>query len=410
MSTRREQLRRSKVELGTRYLLAAGLTVAGLLASMGSLAQVLRSGNPERALMLAPGNARVIATLAYRRATDPKISSVGRRGVDQLSKAALLKDPTAVTAVAALGIDAQSRGRVIEARRLFAYAQRLSRREIVTQLWAIEDAVARSDIPAALRQYDIALRTSRTISDVLFPVLSKAITDPVITKDLARTLAAKPAWRDSLINYLGAQGADPDATVKLFMMLQQMAVPVSGMAQGAVINALMQKGQLDSAWSYYAAVRQGADRRRSRDPNFSAGLQSPTPLDWGLVDIAGGSTSIQRGGSGNVFDFSLAPSVGGALLQQVQMLPSGNYRLTGHSANLDQPQDSLPYWMLSCRDSRELGTVKMVNSGQANGVFTGQFSVPAGCPVQVLTLMAPPSTSTSGASGQIDHVQLFPLR
>lgn len=410
MSKRRDQSRRSKVELGTRYVLAAGLTVAGLLASMGSLAQVLRSRDPERAFMLAPGNARIIATLAYRRATDPKISSADRQNVDRLSKAALLKDPTAVTAVAALGIDAQSRGRVIEARRLFAYAQRLSRREIVTQLWAIEDAVARSDIPAALRQYDIALRTSRTISDVLFPVLSKAIVDPVIAKDLARTLAAKPAWRDSLVNYLGSQGADPDATVKLFTKLQQMAVPVSGMAQGAVINALIQKGQLDSAWSYYAAIRPGADRRYSRDPNFRAGLQSPSPLDWGVVDIAGGSTSIQRGGGGNVFDFSLAPSVGGTLLQQVQILPPGNYRLTGHSVNLDQPQDSLPYWMLSCRDGRELGTVKMVNSGQGNGVFAGQLAVPAECSVQVLTLMVPPSTSASGASGQIDHVQLVPLR
>lgn len=410
MSKRRDQSRRSKVELGTRYVLAAGLTVAGLFASMGSLAQVLRSRDPEQALMLASGNARIIATLAYRRATDPKISSVGRQEVDRLSKTALLKDPTAVTAVAALGIDAQSRGHVVEARRLFRYAQQLSRREVVTQLWAIEDAVARNDIPSALRQYDIALRTSRTISDVLFPVLAKAIADPVIESDLSRTLAARPLWRDSFINYLGAQGPNPDATVKLFARLQRIGVPVSGMAQGAIINGLMQKGQFDSAWSYYSAIRSGADRRRSRDPSFNAGLQSASALDWGVVNIDGGSTSIQRGARGNVFDFSIAPSVGGALLQQVQMLPPGNYRLTGHSVNLDQPEDSLPYWLLSCRDGRELGTVKMVNSGQANGVFAGQLSVPAGCPVQVLTLIAPPSTSMSGASGQIDRVELFPLR
>lgn len=410
MTKRQSQLRRSKVEWGTRSLFAAGFAVAGLLASMGSLAQVLRSADPERALYLSPGNARIAATLAYRRATDPQLSAMARRDVDRLSRSALLKDPTAVTAVAALGIDAQSKGSVIEARRLFAYAQRLSRRETVTQLWAIEDSVTRGDIPGALRQYDIALRTSRNIADVLFPVLSKAITDPVITKALSLTLAGKPAWRDGFINYLGSQGPDPDATVKLFAKLQQMSVPVSGMAQGAVINALMGKGQFDNAWSYYASIRPAADRRRSRDPNFDSGLQSPSPLDWGVVDIDGGSTSIQRSETGNVFDFSTAPSVGGALLQQVQLLPPGEYSLRGHSLNLDQPQDSLPYWALSCRDGRELGNVKVVNSAQSKGFFEGKFSVPEGCQIQVLTLMAPPSTSSSGAAGQIDHVQLEPLR
>ncbi|MDT9096849.1 hypothetical protein RSW32_26335, partial [Escherichia coli] len=76
--------------------------------------------------------------------------------------------------------NAQLHGDVGAARRLFAYGQRLSRRDNSTQLWAIEDAVARNDIPDVLRHYDVALRTSPNLADILYPVLASASADPAI--------------------------------------------------------------------------------------------------------------------------------------------------------------------------------------------------------------------------------------
>src|SRR3546814_17422634 len=64
--------------------------------------------------------------------------------------------------------------------RLLAYSQTLSRRDLRTQLMAIELAVARDDIPSALRHYDIALRTKKNAPDLLFPVLTSALTNPTI--------------------------------------------------------------------------------------------------------------------------------------------------------------------------------------------------------------------------------------
>ncbi|UVO50916.1 hypothetical protein M0208_10460 [Sphingomonas sp. SUN019] len=409
MADRSGLSQRSVVEWGVRGLLAVAFAVLGYFAVTGALARVLRSTDPARAHGLAPGDARINATFAQRLVVDPQASAADRQRADTLARTALRTDPTTVLAASALGIDTQARGDTAAARRLFIYAQRLSRRELVVQLWAIEDAVGRGDITGAIRQYDIALRTSRTAADVLFPILAAAIADPAIQKALTRTLAAKPTWADSFINYVGTQGPDVEATASLFSRLHHASVPVSGMAQGAVINALIQKGQIDRAWSYYARMRRSADRQRSRDPRFAAVLDAPSPLDWNVVDVAGGSTSIQRSAAGSFFDFAVSPTVGGALLQQVQLLLPGSYRLSGHSMNLDQPRESLPYWTLVCSGGRELGRVDMPRSAQADGVFAGRFYVPAGCPVQVLTLFARPSSATSGVSGQIDRVQLAPL-
>lgn len=409
MAARADTAPRSGWEWAARSLMAAAFAILGYLAVTGTSARVLRTSDPDKARALSPRDARVNATLAQRLALDPRASAADRRRADSLAKTALRNDPTTVAAVSALGINAQVRGNAAAAQRLFVYAQKLSRRELPAQLWAIEDAVSRGDIAGAIGHYDIALRTSRATADILFPILSAAIADPAIQTALTRTLAMKPVWADAFINHAASRGGNPKATASLFMRLGGAAVPVSGMAQGAVINDLIQEGQLDRAWSYYAHVRLGADRRKSRDPRFTATLDAPSPLDWNVVDVDGGGTSIQRGPTGNFFDFAIAPSIGGALLQQVQLLPPGSYRLAGRSANIDQPRDSLPYWTLVCRSGGELGRLVVPGSAQTGGVFSGRFDVPAGCPVQVLTLFARPSDDAAGVSGQIHQVELVAL-
>src|SRR3546814_9359723 len=85
--------------------------------------------------------------------------------------------------------------------RLLAYSQTLSRRDLRTQLMAIELAVARDDIPSALRHYDIALRTKKNAPDLLFPVLTSALTNPTIRTELVKTLGGRPTWSHDFISH-----------------------------------------------------------------------------------------------------------------------------------------------------------------------------------------------------------------
>lgn len=411
--------RRSPIEWGSRILLAAAVGVVGYFAVISSLAETLPSRAIEQAHGLTPWNARIAAKLSYRQITADAAALSGRPPIadaarirmaeaEALAVSALRRDGTAITAITALGMAAQLQGDVEAARRWFAYSERLSRRDYTTQLWLIEDAVQRDDIAGALRHYDIALRTKRAAPDVLFPVLAAASTEPEIAAELVKSLRAQPAWTPFFISYLAANSPDPEATARLFIALRRAAVPVPEDASATLVNILLAGHEYTAAWNYYATVRPGVDRHASRDPDFAAMSGAPSYLDWIPADTATGvSASIQPGREGGVFDFSTPPSVGGPLLQQVQLLPSGRYVLEGLSVAIDQPPGARPYWILKCgSDDRQLGSVEVPNSAENNGRFAGSITIPPNCPSQILILMARASDELGGVSGQIDHVQL----
>lgn len=401
-------LRRSPIEWSARIVLALTAAVLGYSAVVHSLAMVLRTVSPEQAHALAAWDGRITASLSE------KFSELGagaaqRAEANRLALLALRQDATAVAAVATLGLNAQARGDIESARRFFAYSDKLSRRDLRTRLWGIEDAVARDDIPNALRQYDIALRTSRSAPDLLYPVLASAIADADIATALVKTLATRPAWTQSFIEFAAGNGTDPRATAQLFREVSGAAVPISDSARAMVINRLIARQLFDDAWAYYSSYSH-VDRRRARDPQFTVNLSTPSPFDW--VPMGGDSgiaTSIQGNAQRGVFDFSAPASVGGVLLQQMQMLPPGDYLIEGRSAGIDQPEGSRPYWALTCLEGRELSRLTLPNSAQDEGMFRGRLAVPSGCPVQYLRLVARPSNSVGGLSGQINEVALLPV-
>lgn len=401
--------RRSAAEWGVRGALAIMAAGSGTVSVAHTLAYVMRGSAPAQAHALAPWDGRITALLSEQ-LSGPEVTLADRGRADELARLALRQDPTAVAAVATLGINAQVRGDTAEARRIFAYSEKLSRRDLRTRLWANEDAVVRGDIPGALRNYDIALRTSRVAPDLLFPVLSKAIDDDEIRGELVRTLAARPLWGEQFLAYVSGNGPATRSVARLFEALQEKRIFPSEGAATALIQRLIAEGRYDDAWRYYASITPGADRRRSRDGDFSSNRTAPSAFDWKPVDDTGISVTIQRNGDGGLLDFSVPSGLGGPLLDQLQLLPSGTYEIEGHSIGIAQPDAALPYWLLRCANGRELGRVIVPASAKEGGRFAGRFTVPVDCPVQHLTLMARPGDQMSGLTGQIDDVRLHPVR
>ncbi|WP_375390885.1 tetratricopeptide repeat protein [uncultured Sphingomonas sp.] len=370
--------------------------------------------NSARAYALAPGDGRVTGSYAQALLGADATSADWTRA-ERLARQALRQDPTAVAAVSTLGLGALNRGDATGARRLFAYSERLSRRDLQTQISDIEDAVSRGDVPRALRHYDIALRTSRNAPALLFPILAGAIVNPSVRAALVATLVRQPAWAPHFISYAAGEGSEPKATARLFADLRRARVSVPGTASVALVDRLVGANLFDEAWSYYATIRSGVDRYTLRDPSFAgpgiAGDSTASTFDWQLVDTPGITVSTQRGEGRGVVDFAAPPGIGGPLLRQTQMLLPGTYRLEGHATGIDQPEAAaLPYWSLECRDGRELGRIVVPPSRTANGVFAGQIFVPADCPVQTLSLVARSSDAMTGVSGQIDRVRILPFR
>ena len=404
MPFRQNLTRCSRKEWATRLALAAIVGMICLYGVTFSLAQVLVKSDPLLAQRLAPYDGRILAAYATSLAGEGA-NSKQRTQADRVAKHALRQDPTAVAAVATLGMNADIRGDATSARRYFGYAQKLSRRDLRVQLFMIESSVQRGDIPATLHQSDITLRVFPRLGDLLYPVLASAINDPEIRRGLIKTLSGKPIWGEDFVNFIAAKGVDPRSTAALFLGLARAGFAVPDGARATMVNALIRTGETDAAWAYYTTIHPGSDRRRSRDPRFSANLTTPSQLDWTqIIDGSGVTSNIQNG----VFDFSAPSSVGGPLLQQFQLLPPGTYRLTGHSSEIEQTGSIGAYWVLTCLGGRELGRVDVPNSAISNGYFSGKLTVPKGCPVQLLVLVARPSNTVEGLSGQFDKIQLAP--
>lgn len=405
MRRRRIRARQSVGEWGVRGISALAVATLGYVGIVQSLAYGLRGSNAERAHVLAPWDGRISAALAQKR-SGPEATSAMRAQANSLARAALRQDPTAVAAASTLAINVQISGNARGADRLASYAERLSRRDLATQILLIENAVSRRDVGGALRHYDIALRSTSRSTGILFPVLAGAIADPEIRPAITRTLAKRPPWSALFLEYAAANSLDPRATSVLFGDLVRTGYPISEVSRTLLIDTLVSRGLFDDAWSFYVSFRRGADRQSSRDPEITADLVHPTVFDWRTVTDGGISASLQRG----MLDFAAPSSVGGTLVEQVQLLAPGQYRIAGHSIGIDQSPGSAPYWQLRCHDGRELGRTDVPNSSSANGNFVGRFTVPTGCPTQILALIAKPADAISGISGQIDRVRLSPLR
>jgi hypothetical protein len=221
---------------------------------------------------------------------------------------------------------------------------------------------------------------------------------------MVRTLLRRPEWGDAFVTYVAMNNPDPRVTVTMLSALQRNRLPVLEDVRANTVNSLINRQFMKDAWAYYASYRPGVDRGSLRAPDFKGLPQTPTLFDWNVTNDSAISGSIQQG----VFDFMVPATVGGALLQQMQVLTPGSYRLEGQSAEIDQQAGSLPYWTLTCTDGRELGRVVVPNSADNKGRFAGSFVVPADCPAQMLTLVARASDAIGGVSGKILHAELTP--
>lgn len=389
----------------TRILVSIVVAIIGYTAFTRSIAEALRKSDPSRAYAISPADGRIAASFSeslFRSQPSGDSHSASAK----LAGLAIKHDATAVSAVVTLANQAQLRGDVREARRMFGYAERLSRRDLTTQLWAIEDAVSRGDIAGALHHYDIALRVSRSASTILYPILAAALADPAIQSSLTAIMVKKPAWGPSFLAYALGSSADPRHVASLFMNMRSAGASIAPEASSSLINRLLLLNVPDDAWRYYASLRSGLARDRLRDGRFMTNPASSSQFDWTTENVDGAAVSILRDPQGGVVDFSVPTGHGGVLLRQMQMLPVGTYRLSGTAAGIDQPNASMPYWTLTCRDGRELGRVAINRLRQNANSFAGRFDIPSGCPVQTLAFVARPTDGIAGVSGRINSVEL----
>lgn len=190
-----------------------------------TVASSVRRSRPDIAIRFAPYDSAALAILAHNLQTEnPDV-----RGMIEAAgpaRAALKRDLTYAVAVRALGFAQESRGQARQAAKLIRYANRLSKRDLLTELWLIEYNVDRGDVPAVLRHFDAAISTSPDAMRTLFPVLINALGDPDLVQPLADMLKRRPWWVASFLNQTALEAKSTANADALFVTLAKAGQPV----------------------------------------------------------------------------------------------------------------------------------------------------------------------------------------
>jgi len=369
------------------------------------IALAIYRGRPDLAASYAPFMSRALSGEAERVFGDGQ-DPERRKHAAELGLQALRRDSTNVSALATLGFVTDVAGDRTRARNLFINSERLSRRDLRTQLWLIEAEVARNDIPSVLRHYDTAMRTSPAARQTLFPILAGAITEPGIRTELVRRLAARPNWGESFLVHAAISGPDLGSAARLLQSSAAAKIDVPQQAWAALISRLVDATQYDQAWSTYQIVRRGASSLDFRFPDFRQQLDFTTPFDWVLNENSEVTAELNAGADGGL-GISASATTGGDFVQQLQLLPPGRYALSGSVRYESGMPAVLPYWRISCLNGTELGRIALRPT--ASGRYSGEFSVPAACRAQVITLTLDPSSEGEAMSGIVHDVHVARL-
>lgn len=392
----------SQSKRGERVALALAAMALSALVFHQGVANWLSRAAPERAASFAPGNARIAADAA--RAAIDRGESPSSAVVRALVDTALSRDLTLTAAIEFRALDAELTGDAQRAVRLFALSDEISRRSLPTRLWLLQQSVDSGDVKGALDQFDIALRTSSTAPDLLFPVLTQAASDPALAAPIAQVLDRPTEWRVMFLNF-AAREAPSDLAQVVLRMQDRAMLRDSGLV-GTLVGRLVAEGDFASARTVHDAFHPvSAQDGLVREPRFAAS-SAIFPFGWGLVDKAKAGAFRSLHGGRAALAYHALPGGDGQVATQMLLLPPGSYALSTRTAQGAGDPLAPAYWTITC--AHEGGPqVALLDQPVAGGASaSGDFVVPPGCSAQWLALNLRFSDAPQGQTGSIASVEV----
>lgn len=384
--------KRTAGRLALRLGVAAATCVALWFVWSFTASMVLATRDPQRALAVWP-------TDAARAGVAAKLIASGRpqemARIAELGRATLARSPVNIAAARSLALSEIAMGRGAAGHRMIVAAESLSRHDMPTEMWLIEDRVAAGDIAGALKHYDHALRTSIPSRALLLPILAQASDDPRVAIALAPLLRVRPEWWS---DYLGRFVERTQSAKSLRIIAQALRLdPRSEIDRQRLVSILARQVALRD-WTGATALYAGATGVTPGktggswvvDGGFEQDHELP-PFDWLLTDESDHSAvrNPVEGASGAVA-LALVGTDGRDVARQLLVLQPGRYRLTAKVGMVPGGLTAAPALTIACDQSASsadpIATIPLPVTRTARAM-AAMFTVPAkGCAGQVLTI------------------------
>jgi hypothetical protein len=302
-------------------------------------------------------------------------------GIGRNARAALRAEPLLAAAVRQLALvetpDNPARG--MPRLRL---DEQITRRDVATQLQLIDAAARMGDVVEALRHYDRALLVAPDLAPKLFPILSRAMSEPEIWTAL-RKYAARP-WFNLLLGASLGNGAEPSSVIRLAAYARPSEVPgEDNTSKQALCTQLLR--QLVAGGDYaeardFARSLPGSAHAVLGDIGVNAATTDArlAPLGWELSNDDAVETSLVNGEG---LDVRIAPARSALAATRVTLLPAGEYDLAFDLIYAEGVTHAALSWDVQCLSG---GTIwhQPMPSLAGRVTFHAQFVVPAGCEAQ----------------------------
>lgn len=339
-----------------RYLLVAALSLPCLWLSTLSAYVNISANNAGSAIGIWPANGFAYSSAAEAilrdetRSNNKELPSRLNPRIGILAGKAFRLEPMDEKAVRQLALIAAQQNGKAAARRVMLLASQMGRRDLVTNMWLVEDYGRAENLPKALQHLDYALRTSSESQGILMSALVQAMANREMVPQMRKLLASDPSWRSAFwFGITEAKGPLQNALeLRLAMVGEDVDIPED--SDRRLLENLVRIGSYADAFRLYRNVL--LPRENPSKAVQHVGFNRPAlwpPLDWRVASE--GAYSAWLNPDRSELEVSLLGQTDAVFAERLIELVPGTYRLSGRIAEDDQELSKALSLSLECAES-----------------------------------------------------------
>jgi hypothetical protein len=398
----------SKLHRISRLLIAIPVLALAYLSGSNAIVNVTRAASPETALAMDPDDAAALALKTDKQWTD---AAAKGKQIDFMPAArrSLLAAGLNARALRLYGLGLDMRGDRPKVLLLNQTAVRVSRREGGAQLWLMEHAVERNDIPAVLAHYDVMLSTNAGMGELLHEKLALGLSDPEIRNAFVPYVRKAPFW---LAGFLGNALVQPNPDALSYAIRQAGGLPRTkayGPYSTALLGQLFARGKFEEARAFYQSLP-GSDARNLTSVAFTDAAFDPkfAPVSWLLESNSSvGATLAKSGEERAINAFALSGALGVAASKYLFLRP-GTYRFGSEHRITSPSANARAAWVLRCASSADQSVIYQseIIRRPLSEPPAAQALITENCPVQRLELSLSGGDDAEGLELQVSKVTI----
>lgn len=387
-----------------RLLIIAATGFLSLLAAYDAALEYWRDRAEDSGVSLLDARPLRQVLLTDRKLGSPEELAARSAGIRENARDALIANPLGAEAMRHMGMTTLLRD-VDFGQAQLRVAERISRRDLATQLMLIDLTARTGNVAATLDHYNRALAVHPGARATLFPILDQAIIEPEIRQGLVR-LAARP-WLTTFLTSIAARSAEPGNVAALYLQVRQQLAPRERDRIAAAILDRLAATQHFSAATEFLQRLPDDLRRGSSDIGFSSLSTDPRLGRFGWQLTSGNDLEAVLQGRGGLA-VRVASERAAQVASRISLLEPGSYDLAvvvGRDAGSPVARLS---WKVSCLSGSMPDPLLNVILPEAQNTtrYRITLTIPQGCPAQTWILSAIADTTQFESVARIESMSL----